>query len=367
MAIVMVVKCRKDERFLLYSTMDNNYLDLFHTYEESKKNYSHRHNYTYISNLQVLKVNTTLQHPVKWRIKALRQLLSGIDMIPQYPWIVYADADAIIAEAELPLTTLTTAASWFQKRFSNIDSYDCHFIIQQYPTFVNSGVIIRLTYHLMITSQLAGFWLIKNSSWSLDFAVKWENEFDRLLATGHIEKYLHDQGALMYTILRIAYDLNNKTYNEEECMTFDRIGHMGKCWSQKLDELNYFHNKRKIGHICLLPQDEGLPFRHHTHASFSNHRYPGEFTWHSKRLSEDMIRGAAKLQYNVDNDTVIFPDGAVIKHHQYNNKAVYLIQNMTRRRFPDFQTFVNMKYDISDIMPLSQEWFNALPEGPFPT
>jgi hypothetical protein len=180
------------ETFLLFSIMDANYQAIMINYTNSKIEYAESFGYTFLHKLSDFNLNIKelSHHSTAHRIYAADRLLSGRSKYtgPTVDWIVYIDSDAFIAEQYSPMTVLTDAAESFNKALSNKNS-SCHFVTQDSHGFVNSG-----------------FWMIKNSSYSLDFINRWEKSFEFSENHGYVLAWLHDQGALLDAFLHVRFE-----------------------------------------------------------------------------------------------------------------------------------------------------------------
>jgi hypothetical protein len=140
--------------------MDANYQAMMINYTTSKLEYAESFGYTFLHKLSDFDLNTKelSYHSTAHRIYAADRLLSGRSKYagPIVDWIVYIDSDAFTAEQYSPMTVLTDAAESSNKKLSKENS-SCQFVAQDSHGFVNSG-----------------FWMIRNSSYALDFIHRWE-------------------------------------------------------------------------------------------------------------------------------------------------------------------------------------------------
>lgn len=180
-----------EETFLLFSIMDVNYQPMMINYTASKLQYAKSFGYTFLYNLSDFNLNISelSHHPTAHRIYAADKLLSGKSKYagPNVDWIVYIDSDAFIAEQYCPMTIITKAAESFTEASSK-QNLPCQFISQDAHGFVNSG-----------------FWMIRNSSYALDFIHKWKESFEFSESHGYVFTWLHDQGALLNAMLHVYF------------------------------------------------------------------------------------------------------------------------------------------------------------------
>jgi hypothetical protein len=210
---------RKKEHFVIYSTSDRKYFNAFlHQQNESSiwstfsymfptAQYAKRFNYSYLPHPNTFNYEheRLRGHPPEshyYRIFAALQLMrnasSGYSG-PPIDWLVYLDADAFIAEPNLPLEAIVDAAAQFAKH-RHSDSDECHFITQEHGAIVNSG-----------------FFLVRNSEWSIKFFERWLAEGEKPdLDTSIKIRWVWDQGPLQNAILHVStitdrYDILNMT------------------------------------------------------------------------------------------------------------------------------------------------------------
>jgi hypothetical protein len=185
--LLKVTLCK--ETFLLFTVMDANYQAIMINYTTSKLEYTQSFGYNFLYNLSDFNLNTKelSHHSTAYRIYAADRLLSGRSKYagPIVDWIVYIDSDAFIAEQYSPMTVLIDAAESFNKSVSKKNA-SCQFVTQDAHGFVNSG-----------------FWMIRNSSYALDFIHEWEKSFEFSESHGFVLAWLHDQGALLNTFLHV--------------------------------------------------------------------------------------------------------------------------------------------------------------------
>lgn len=186
-------KVQKTLHFLLFSTPDETFYKSSYRYQNTVETYAKRHNYSYYlhpSNFTYYQyqLRGSLIGPHYYRMYAALQLLTGkVALPPGRPaadWIVYLDADIMIAEPFLPLEAMLDSTALFRLRLLNEED-DCHFIAQDYPHIVNSGMFF-----------------LRNSTWSIDFIKNWIAECER--AFKYPLRWVYDQGPLQNIILKVS-------------------------------------------------------------------------------------------------------------------------------------------------------------------
>ena len=200
-ALVMTATRREATAFstvgkaLMFSVMDDAFAELHSHRIEANAAYSLRYNYTFVHGVKQFGLTqeeldmppTTYKVSAAWRLLAGRSLYQG----PAVDWLAFFDADAAVQNNTVTLDDLVQAAHkayfavykesehWRPERVHRPDP--CHFISQDYPWIVNSG-----------------FWLLRNSSWSLELLATWKRDLQT-----HGYEWVSEQGALQNTLLHV--------------------------------------------------------------------------------------------------------------------------------------------------------------------
>jgi hypothetical protein len=183
---------------------------------------------------------------------------------------------------------------------------DCHFIAQDHGMIVNSG-----------------FFLLRNSTWSLNFLERWINECKKAGKRHKTVHWVWDQGPLQSALLyvRIFYlsihAVSHNLFFQQEATLVRGKEYDGKCWKEADDDAanRCWNNEminligapseyRKIGKICLLPHHQGIPLLHHLH----NDCRPGNLVCHRKGISDNDIlsQQAVMSGYNLSHKAISF-------------------------------------------------------------
>lgn len=360
---------------LLFSAMTLNYMETYQDYIQRNEYYARLHNYSYELIISNGSFGVFDHHPTGMKVYAANELLrnqpigSTLQSVKekthiQYAtedWLVFLDADAFVAELEIPMTSLIVVAERYIDTISGAPNAPCHFIGQDQNNIVNSG-----------------FFLIRNSKWSREFITAWISEFTKAETQWGIDLWVYDQGALMNTILHYAADLVGALY-EDYCV--GAAAHANKCYRQTLDKLGFPYGKRKFGGICLLP-DIGIPYSFHLHNEYRR----GELIRHQKGLrnpsnqlpvlpyayiwvppSLRVTRSGHIQPYNGTIISIAFKNSST----PFQNVLYMISEDEKKHLIPDWDTFVAFGCSSSSItvegmegtIPVSQEVFESLPLG----
>ncbi len=184
-------------KVLMFSVMDDAFAELHSHRIEANAAYSQLYNYTFVHGVEPFGLTqeelamppTTYKVSAAWRLLAGRSLYNG----PAVDWLAFFDADAGVQNDTVALDELIQAAHFAvhkkcknSRRCGKVHRSDpCHFISQDYPWIVNSG-----------------FWLLKNSSWSLELLATWKRDLQI-----HGYEWVSEQGALENTLLHVRLHL----------------------------------------------------------------------------------------------------------------------------------------------------------------
>lgn len=175
---------------LLFSAMDDQFQTTFADYIDINQKYCNVHGYPFVygmQNLGLVDMDRKLTDPHFNRIYAALNLLKGRSKYsgPPVDWIVYIDTDAFISEPEIPLSVPIRLAEEYFSHVVPKDRLPCQFIAQDHRNLVSSG-----------------FWILRNSTWSIQFIERWLKEAERLQSDQGI--WAKEQGPLMHSILRVS-------------------------------------------------------------------------------------------------------------------------------------------------------------------
>jgi hypothetical protein len=185
-----------NDSFLLFSVMNtHHYMHKVHNFTHNKANYSHHHHYSFTYRLDDMNVawlmhgsNSTDNGVCIARIVAVVNMMTSNHTSASLSadWIVYLDADALIGEYEQPISLLVDAANqWAEEKYH--DNIPCEFIVQDSEIIANSGA-----------------WLVKNSTWGLQFMTLWLEETQTELYRRYAPAWFFDQGALQNLIIKVS-------------------------------------------------------------------------------------------------------------------------------------------------------------------
>jgi hypothetical protein len=214
---------RRKEHFVIYSTSNTVFFKARNginsktttsvtpvfTYTFPTAQYAKRFNYSYLPhpdtfNYEHERLRGHRLEAHYYRIFAALQLMrnqSNGYSGPPIDWLVYLDTDAFIAEPNLPLEAIVDAANIFAAKFQD-DSDECHFITQEHSIIANSG-----------------FFLVRNSPWSIKFFERWLDECEKPVRDKMIKiKWVWDQGPLQNAILHVSIAIHF-LFLHYECVT----------------------------------------------------------------------------------------------------------------------------------------------------
>lgn len=375
------ISTHSKSNFVIFSVMDKVFVPIFENYTLAKLEYAKKHNYRYIYDSSAFGFDEKADiHPNFYRIHAALQLLKGtVPGIGAYPadYIVYFDADAFVAEKNLPLDVIIDVAERYVDHFLKLLKYfkyalngvrtPCHFITQDYPHGINTG-----------------FWILKNTTWSVHFLNSWLRESQR--SQQYNFSWVYDQGPLMNVILHQAARTAKKSYNDEcwQRSSFDHEANL--CWDNMLKSFYFPFESRKINHICLLPSSRGIPMRHHMHGVYRK----GDFVRHEKGLNaEDINNGGGNLKYEWREKRLIFPNNSVVSRvavglPRPNRSKRSFVDDITlfsqvkglvdrsvdyigadgaRHNIPDSETLFAHGLSLDNVIHVNEEYFDLIPKG----
>lgn len=357
---------KKKPTFLLFSAMTLNYMETYRDYIQRNEYYAKVQNYSYEL---IIAVGTFGHHPTGMKLHAANELLHNQSdsstlviargnsrlQFATEDWLVFLDADAFVAELDIPLTTLIEAADRYMDTHTGVSKAPCHFIGQDQSNIVNSG-----------------FFLIRNSDWSRQFVTSWIAEFVKAETQWGIDLWVYDQGALMNTILHYAADLVGDLY-EDYCV--GAAAHANKCYRQTLEKLGFPYGKRKFGHICLLP-DIGIPYSFHIHNEYRR----GELIRHQKGLRIPSNQSPVLPYSHIwtpssltvdDTGHMHLNNGTIISIAFKNSSTPFqhvlfmITDDKKKHLIPDWDTFLSLDTGLTseETIPVSEEFFETISWG----
>ena len=336
------------DSIVLFSAMDEAYIPKYANYTASKLDYCQRHNYKFLYRPTDFGFeDDSSVHPNYFRIHAAIRLLKG--EVPgvnheKLDYIVYIDADAYVVEKGLPFESFIDAVqNYVASSVANKD--ECYFITQDYHHGINSG-----------------FWLLKNTPWSIKFLKDWLESCQK--ESKYKFNWVFDQGPLQNVILEHAALIRNVTYNDD-CWANSKYDHAANlCWLHLMTKWQYPFEQRKVGHICLLPSNRGIPLRHHMHGIHK----PGELIRHQKGLSGERIAADKNYFRQINASTgsernfFHFLPGSLLRHH--HSKEIFIIQEDDKKHLiPNGQTFLAMGLEFHNVISVSDDLFSSISLG----
>jgi hypothetical protein len=182
------------EKFLIYSTMDAYFKATFGFYHAPTIEYANKFGYQFLHEVNTFdfssyKLNGKNPLPHYYRIYAAIQLMSGKISNVTADWIVYLDSDAYFNEDSMPLDAFIDAVNdAFLPQFSEAEQkIPCDLIAQDFDHVVNTG-----------------FFLLRNTTWSLDLMKRWLSECDKAHTGGRRIGWVWDQGPFQNALLHVS-------------------------------------------------------------------------------------------------------------------------------------------------------------------
>jgi hypothetical protein len=347
----------KPSDILVYSAMTPSYGEKYRNYINKNRQYCLHQGYNY----SLLQLNMTTHHPSGYKIYSAINIIRDrltLDMSGGQ-WLLYLDADAFVAETDIPVSVLIDAADKFANSISSPHSEPCHFIAQDQNHVVNSGVF-----------------LLRVSEWTLQFLEDWQAAFQLAETQWGLQLWVYDQGALQNTILHYAAHITGSTYNDS-CV--DRAHHANLCYHSTLSSFGFPYKRRSFGKICLVPPI-GVPYSFHSHNSYSR----GEFVHHRKGslrlpaldvMTVEEIYQENSLYVDPKLHSIRIKNGTFIRYanpkalNPHMESIYIMLSDGLIHHIPDWPTFLSLGGgNISNVVLVSNLVFNSVAEGaPIPS
>ena len=203
----------------------------------------------------------------------------------------------------------------------------------------------------------SGFWMIRNTSWSLQFVDEW---IKSTLSPPNDQHWDYDQGPLLNAIMRFTGKTEGNHYNDH-CFSEQPFTQRNLCWYKTMRKYGYKDHNKKIDHICLISNHLGMPLRFHSH---NTPRKITELVLHTglqKKVNINLVYPGI-LGYDKLKRSPLYPDGMLIQ--QPGARSIYMTENGTRRGFTGADSFLKRGFEWDNVTLISEFVMKKIPIGP---